>query len=216
MTYKYPNSRILLFAREPVLGQVKTRLQGAIGQQQALRLYRAMLERIAAVLQASNLAAWNLCVSSNPADELFISICDENNITLQAEGELGEKMRTAMACALEKPELDCVIIIGSDCPAMSQGYLESAIEVLNSGKDVVIGPAEDGGYVLLGLKRIIPELFEDIPWGSSSVLEETLARLQKTGASYQLLESLWDVDRPEDISRLEELDPPLCWETGPK
>lgn len=211
MSCKYPNSRILVFAREPVLGQVKTRLQAAIGQEQALLLYKAMLGRIAGTLNTSNLSNWDLYVSSNPSHELFTSICNIKNIYPQVEGDLGQKMSAAIAQTAVQAELESVIIIGSDCPAMSPAYLDSAITALDDGCDVVLGPAEDGGYVLLGLRRTIPELFVEIPWGSSEVLNLTLLRLQELGLSYRLLETLWDVDRPEDLGRLEELDPPLNW-----
>lgn len=215
MPPKYPHSRILVFAREPVLGLVKTRLHGAIGPEGALRLYKAMLTRITDTLAASNLAAWDLCVTSNPSHEMFVTICNKTNIVLQSNGDLGQKMSTAIAHSLAKAEVESVIVIGSDCPAMSQDYLDCAIRGLNDGNDVVIGPAEDGGYVLLGLQRPIPELFEAIPWGSAQVLEHTLQRLQKRGASYQLLEPLWDVDIDKDLLRLQALDPPLDWVDTP-
>lgn len=211
MAPKYPHTRIRVFAREPVLGLVKTRLHSAIGPERALQLYKAMLTRITSTLAASNLAAWDLCVTSGLTHEMFVTICDGKNITLQSEGDLGQKMSTAMAYSLAQAEVENVIVIGSDCPAMSQAYLESAIRGLNDGNDVVIGPAEDGGYVLLGLKRPYPELFEGIPWGSAQVLNLTLQRVQELGASCQLLEPLWDVDRDEDLPRLQELDPPLDW-----
>lgn len=211
MAVKYPHSRILLFAREPLLGQVKTRLQPAMGQEQALLLYEAMLGRIATTLEDSNLAEWALCVTSNPSHETFVSLCNKKNIYLQSGGDLGQKMSAAIAQALAQDEVQSVIVIGSDCPAMSPAYLDAAIAVLDDGSDVVLGPAEDGGYVLLGSRRVIPELFDGIAWGSSEVLNATLRRLERLEISYQLLETLWDVDRPEDLGRLEELDPPLNW-----
>ena len=76
---------------------------------------------------------------------------------------------------------------------------------------MVLGPAEDGGYVLIGMRRVIPAIFEDIPWGSDQVLTRTLEALAADGLSYSLLDRLWDVDRPEDLARLRELDPPFNW-----
>jgi len=211
MTFKYPHSRIAIFAREPVLGQVKTRLAPAIGQAQALHLYKAMLGRTGNTLEACGLAGWDLWVTSNPSHEYFISLCNKKNIILQEGDDLGQKMSAAMGLMLDQSEIDSSIIIGSDCPAISPAYLDTALGLLNEGCDVVLGPAEDGGYVLLGMRRVIPELFEGIGWGSGEVLSDTLQRLQALGISYRLLETLWDVDRAEDLLRLGELSPPLQW-----
>lgn len=211
MMVKYPHSRILLFTREPLLGQVKTRLYPATGHEQALLLYEAMLRRVASMLEDANLADWDLLVTSNPSHKTFISICNKKNIYLQMEGDLGQKMAAATAQALAREEVQSVLVIGSDCPAMGPDYLNAAIAALEEGNDVVLGPADDGGYVLLGLRRVIPELFAGIPWGSSEVLKASLRQLDRLKVPYQLLETLWDVDRAEDLRRLQELDPPLDW-----
>ena len=82
---------------------------------------------------------------------------------------------------------------------------------MGSGSDVVLGPAEDGGYVLVGMRRPIAAVFEGIPWGSGEVVQRTLIALRANDLSYRLLDTLWDVDRPEDLARLELLEPPLNW-----
>jgi len=210
MAVKYPRSRVALFAREPVLGQVKTRLYPAIGASRALSLYRSMLGRIAAIIEASSLAAWDLWVSSNPSHECFISICNIRNIYLQEGEDLGQKMSFSVAQTLARPGIESILIVGTDCPAMSASVIDSALAELDAGIAVVIGPAEDGGYVLLGMRRHIPQLFEGISWGTDVVLQQTLSRLQQLNISYRLLEPLWDVDKPEDLARLKDLDPPLA------
>ena len=209
MTTKHPHSRIILFAREPILGQVKTRLHPAIGQAGALGLYKAMLGRVTETLNSSQLANWELCVTSNMSHKYFITLCNKRDITLQVGTDLGQRMSQAIAGGLGKEQVEKVLIIGSDCPAMSEDYIDSALTALEEGNEVVLGPAEDGGYVLVGMSRQVPEIFEDMPWGSDQVLSQTLQRLEKLGVSYRLLAPLWDVDRPEDLARLSELSPPL-------
>ena len=102
-----------------------------------------------------------------------------------------------------------VILIGADCPSIDQSYIDGALELLAGTKQVVIGPAEDGGYVLLGLSGNFLPLFEDIPWGTDQVLARTLEKLTIQGLDYSVLGERWDVDRAEDLDRLNDLDPPL-------
>jgi glycosyltransferase A (GT-A) superfamily protein (DUF2064 family) len=93
-------------------------------------------------------------------------------------------------------------VIGSDCPALHPGDLRRAARLLAGGCDVVLAPAEDGGYVLIGARRISPRLFSGIDWGSFSVFEQSVARLETLGYRWRALRRLWDVDRPEDLQRL--------------
>lgn len=211
MSLKFPLARIAVFTREPVLGEVKTRLHAAIGARRALHLQRAMTRRIVATVVSSKLAGLDLWVSSKPSHEFFLSLCNKKDIYNQNGDNLGAKMRFTSRQTLARAEVDTLLIIGTDCPAMSHSYLNSALTVLAEGNEVVIGPAEDGGYVLLGLRRHIPQLWDGIAWGTASVLGETLDRLQSIGLKYQLLQPLWDVDRPEDLLRLRQLEPPLIY-----
>ena len=94
---------------------------------------------------------------------------------------------------------------------MSSDYLDRALKCLNDGKALVLGPAEDGGYVLIGMNDKYPGIFEDISWGTNSVLQETIAKAEKIGLDYFCLEPLWDVDRPDDLRRLSELEPVFKW-----
>ncbi|MGB7542815.1 MAG: TIGR04282 family arsenosugar biosynthesis glycosyltransferase, partial [Burkholderiales bacterium] len=115
-------------------------------------------------------------------------------------GDLGERMQRALAAALARSER--AILVGSDIPALSAQYLRDADRSLAGGDDVVLGPAEDGGYVLIGLRRCDPELFREIPWGGPTVLAETRWRIARLGLRSRELPALWDVDRPEDLERL--------------
>ena len=105
-----------------------------------------------------------------------------------------------------------LLIIGSDCPSIDESYLKTALEQLAGGIDVVLGPAEDGGYVLIGLNAANNRLFSDIDWGTDRVLVQTLTRARKLGLSSVCMDVLWDLDRPTDLDRLEELDTPLFWD----
>jgi uncharacterized protein len=208
---QFGTTRIAVFAREPLLGQVKSRLATAIGAEQALAVYQAMLQRTAGLVSASALAGWDLWVTSNPDHKSFLSICNKTNIYIQQGTNLGQRMDYTIAHSLRRKGADSVLIIGTDCPALTPEYLAQAAAALQAGNDVVVGPAVDGGYVLIGARRPIPELFEDILWGSEQVMQQTLAKLHSAKLRYQLLETLWDVDRTEDLAQVALLDPPLLW-----
>jgi len=94
------------------------------------------------------------------------------------------------------------VLIGSDCPALRPSDLRAAARALRDGADAVLVPAEDGGYPLLGLRRVSRQLFDGIPWGRATVLDRTRARLRRLGWRWKELRTLWDVDRPEDVARL--------------
>lgn len=211
LDYIHDNACIAVFAREPVLGEVKTRLISAIGAEAALALYLAMMDRTLQLVRQSGLSRMALWTSSNPAHEYFLSICNRKEIFLQAEGDLGLKMAECAKQTLAQAGTDYVVIIGTDCPALTRDYLSAALAALQAGADVVLGPAVDGGYVLIGLRQPYPELFRDIAWGGPEVLAQTLAKLRAMRLKVTLLPELWDVDTVEDLARLEALWPPLGW-----
>jgi rSAM/selenodomain-associated transferase 1 len=210
----HPRSRIVVFAREPLLGKVKSRLAVEIGAQEALAVYQAMLTRLGQLLNQAQVAAWDLWVTSNCSHKDFVSICNKTNIYLQSGQDLGARMDTAIRQTLQRENVESVVLIGTDCPALTERYLDQALLALESGVDVVLGPAEDGGYVLVGMQRPITAVFEDIPWGTDQVMHRTLETLKAKELTYRLLDTLWDVDRPEDLARLQSLVPPLNWKLG--
>ncbi|MFT7470552.1 MAG: rSAM/selenodomain-associated transferase 1 [Kiritimatiellia bacterium] len=212
---RHPRSRIVVFAREPLLGKVKSRLAIEIGAQEALAVYQAMLARLGQLLTHAQIAAWDLWVTSNCSHKDFVSICNKSNIYLQNGQDLGARMDAAIRHTLQQEDVESVILIGTDCPALTERYLEQALLALESGVDVVLGPAEDGGYVLVGMRRPIAAVFEDIPWGTDQVMHRTLETLSAKELTYKLLDTLWDVDRPEDLARLQLLEPPLSWKLDP-
>ena len=209
--FKFPSARIAVFAREPEIGEVKTRLAAQIGAEAALRLYLAMLRRVVETVEQAALAEFHLWAASDPGHEEFTALCDVQDIRLQQGEDLGSRMHNAAAAELAEDGVECVLIVGSDCPALTLDYLERALDALSAGVEVVLGPARDGGYVLIGLRQVSWELFSGVDWSGPGVLEQTLERVREAGLSHQLLESSWDVDDAEDLPLLEELRPPLPW-----
>lgn len=195
---KYPRASIVLFAREPVAGRVKTRLIPALGETGALSVYLRLLRRQLHVLCSQKLAPATVWVDGDPQATIFAG---SGLPTQQQTGaDLGRRMHNAAAHILGNAS--AVVIIGSDCPGIDSGYLDQALAALASGDDVVLGPALDGGYVLIGLRTSDPELFAGIQWGSNRVLQQTLAKIADIGYQYSLLGPLVDIDRPEDLPLL--------------
>ncbi|HZX16332.1 MAG TPA: TIGR04282 family arsenosugar biosynthesis glycosyltransferase [Pseudomonas sp.] len=192
-----------MLARAPVAGRVKTRLIPALGAQGACDLQQLLLER-ALQLPAHGFSERFLWLDDFPgADLQQLAQCLGWTLVEQPAGDLGERMRRIATLGLA--ESDAVVLIGNDCPALDGDYLQAACGALQE-HSVVIGPAEDGGYVLLGLRSMAASLFSDMPWGTERVFDLTLQRLQQLDWRPALLPALWDVDRPEDLSRLAALN----------
>lgn len=194
---QFPGYRILIFARAPVPGACKTRLIPALGEAGAARLCSVLTRRLLVMLREAAVAPVVLCCTPDDRHPLFVE--SQETCWTQKGHDLGERMFHAARRALA--ESGRVLLVGTDCPALSESYLVDAFEALERA-DVVLGPAEDGGYVLLGLRRVDRELFRGIGWGTASVLEQTLERVASLGWCHELLEPLWDLDRPEDLERL--------------
>lgn len=200
---RHPDTLLLLFAREPVAGRVKTRLQPALGEEGTLRLHEDLIRHMARIVAGSGLCHWRFCVAGDPSHPLFAALTRSGSglPPLAQQGEdLGERMRNAARTALSGHRQ--VILLGADCASVDARYLELAVTELRAGQDIVLGPAEDGGYVLLGLKSGEWPLFEGMPWGSASVVAETRKRLRGTSACWSELPLRWDVDWPVDLARL--------------
>ena len=210
-TFEFPAACIAVFARPPVPGKVKTRLLPALGPQRATALYEAMLHRCLETLGQATLAPLDLWVADNSEHAGLTSFSTVADIHVQTGADLGERMMHTMTEVLSRPRTEAVLFLGTDCPAMDAAYVRMALSALASGIDAVLGPAEDGGYVLLGLGGSHPELFRDIPWGTERVAERTRARIHQLGLSYLELNTMWDVDVADDLPRLAQLDPPLAW-----
>lgn len=196
---------LIVFAREPVPGRVKTRLIPALGPEGAARLYRALLHlalEAAAGVPGVGRELW--CVGAPPDHGVCSGLAERYGLELrhQPAGDLGERMGTALAEALTHSER--AVLIGSDCPEYTPAYLTSAFAALD-GEDVVLGPAADGGYVLIGLRRPAPALFADMPWGTGLVLKRTRTALLGLGWPWAELPTLRDLDEPEDLRAFPDL-----------
>ena len=196
-------SRVAVFARAPVPGKVKSRLVPVLGGEGAAALHRVLVARALEAAIEAGLGPVELWCAPDARDPFFRSCGERFEVSLisQHEGDLGARMRIAFETMLAMSAR--ALLIGSDIPAMTAAYLRAADAALAEGCDAVIGPAEDGGYVLIGLARVAPELFEGIEWGGPGVLQETRSRIARLGWRHRELPVLWDVDRPEDLSRLE-------------
>ena len=193
-----------MFARAPVAGKVKTRLIPTLGGEGAAALHRRLTRRTLTAAVRSKVGPVTLFCSPDTRHGFFRGLKGELSVSLRSQrgADLGERMHHAMAFALSSHT--AALLIGSDCPGIDPGYLRQAAISLNSGDDpVVLGPARDGGYVLIGARRLDRRIFHAVPWGTGQVLEVTRARLRGLGWGWRELAPLEDVDRPQDLARLD-------------
>jgi hypothetical protein len=200
-----PETGLLIFARAPEPGRVKTRLVPLLGEKGAARLHQKLLERTLATAIRSGLQDLVLCCTPSTKIQYFRNQRPEFRLQSQGRGDLGERLYRACARALRRYRY--VIVIGSDCAVLSASDLRAAARALRAGADAVLSPAEDGGYALIGLARARRRLFSGIDWGSDRVLAQTRLRLKRLGWRWKELRTLWDVDRPEDVARLRQIAP---------
>jgi len=202
-----PGINIAILAKAPVAGLSKTRLIPTIGAHAAAVLQERMTERAVATALAAQAGPVTLWCAPDPGHVSFRNLCKLGQLTLrrQADGDIGERMLAAFI-AHDGPTL----LIGSDCPAFTPEHLRAAAQVLRDGKDVVLTPAEDGGYVLIGTHRPRAELFEGMIWSTPSVLTDTRERIAALGLSCVEMPALWDVDTERDLDRLEREVPEIA------
>ena len=201
------STAVLVFTKAPQLGVSKTRLIPALGADEAAAAHEMLALRTLDMTRDLGVAGEGHQVSlwgaaPHPALDLW-SDQFALPLHLQAAGDLGQKMLHGFASALDAGA-DQAVLIGSDCPAMTAEYIRQACAALRAS-DLVLGPAEDGGYVLIGCKQVHAELFANIPWGSDRVLARTLEQAEQLELSVTLLATLWDVDRPEDWARFQRM-----------
>ena len=191
--------RLAVFARRPAAGEVKTRLSPAIPAALALDLYRAMLEDAIAVTTRAGADERFLYWAGTPeARDLALAPAGMRARDQQGR-DLGERLARAFDDLLLAPG-DRAVILGADCPGLDSGTLREAFAAL-AKHDAVLGPARDGGYYLIGLRRRAPDLFRDIEWSTARVLDQTVARAAQAGVTVQRLAALDDLDTPEDLLR---------------
>lgn len=178
-------TKVIVFARAPRAGRVKTRLIPLLGEQGAARLHARLLRRALRTARGARLGAVELWTAERQ----------------QRGADLGERMMHAFAHSLRRAAR--VILIGSDCPVLRPRDLRQAARWLAGGADAVFAPAQDGGYALIALRRVSPRLFQGMAWGGAQVMTQTRERLLALGWRWRELPVVWDVDRPEDYRRLQ-------------
>lgn len=189
-------NHLIIFIKNPVLGTVKTRLAKTIGDEAALKVYKDLMHKCQ-LESLSTHTKRHLYYSRQIIEKDGWSSSDFEK-KLQAEGDLGVKISEAFKSVFL--EGDRVIVIGSDCYDLSAETIEHAFKELEN-VDLVIGPANDGGYYLLGTKRFYPSLFEEIQWSTETVLNETLKQANELNLTVSTLEELVDLDTLEDLEK---------------
>lgn len=198
---QFPAARILIFAKAPFPGQVKTRLLPLLGEDAATRLHSRMVQQTVQRVQASAVAPVQLWCAPTTEEPLFDNLKTTLRVELHRQHgiDLGARMLHAFSAALQSAE--GALVIGTDWPMLESGLLATTLQRLQQGDDAVLGPAEDGGYVLLGLRRVDPHVFANIDWGGAQVLTQTRARLRELKWRCSELPVSWDLDRPADFER---------------
>lgn len=204
-----------IFAKAPVPGLAKTRLIPSLGANReigtvlAARLQRGFIGHSVHTAIQSSLGQVNLWCAPDVSHRRFRSIVRHTAIACHAqpEGDLGQRMQACAQKHFAQKDALPLLIMGTDCPVLAPGHLQAAARVLLS-HDACLIPAEDGGYVLIGLKRWLPEVFERIDWSTARVMAQTRERLQEAGASWHELPTLWDVDEAADWQRMQQLTSP--------
>jgi hypothetical protein len=195
------NNLLMVFAKNPDLGKVKTRLAKTIGEEKALAVYLKLLEHTYAI--ADKAFADKAIFYSDRVEEFDILDYYKFPKFLQKGKDLGERMDRAFGEAFAQG-YGKVVIIGSDCYELTDEIIQHAFDLLDE-KNVVLGPAKDGGYYLLGMNRHYSHLFRDKKWSTPDVLLDTIIDIQKLKLKYALLPTLNDVDEEDDLGPLRDI-----------
>jgi len=193
--------RLIVMLKYPQAGAVKTRLVPALGKRRACELYQSLVRHTLAEVEQFT-AEERVSIQARLAGAPDFDTAREwlggkISFVPQGDGDLGQRMERGLQEAFEEGT-PAVVVIGADCPELGAEHLRAAFRALRS-KDVVLGPAADGGYYLIGIRRFLPDLFRGIEWSSERVLEQTFAALTHTRAECHLLQTLHDIDHPEDL-----------------
>lgn len=186
---------LMIFIKNPVEGEVKTRLGASIGSTNALQIYKKLLTHTREV--ASSVETDRQVWYSSMIDHRDSWNKKKFDKKLQSGSDLGERMSTAFQKAFENG-YEKVVIVGSDCADITSRHITDAFHALNTN-DAVIGPSKDGGYYLLGIRKFSPDIFTGIQWSTREVFEETVSHFEHLGLSYSVLEVLNDIDTIEDL-----------------
>jgi uncharacterized protein len=190
---------VAVLAKAPLAGFAKTRLIPVLGAQGAALLQARLIAHAVASACAAAIGPVTLWVTPDEHHPALETMAAEGAVALrrQRDGDLGARMLAAIDAA-NGPTL----VIGTDCPALTPDHLLATADILRKGSDAVVIPAEDGGYVLIGMRAAQPALFCDMRWSTPSVMAETRRRLERLTIGWQEPFTLWDVDLPADLDRL--------------
>jgi uncharacterized protein len=190
---------IAVLAKAPVAGFAKTRLIPALGAARAARLQAWLIERAVDTACAAGAGPVTVWATPDETHAAFQALHTRRAVALarQPDGDLGARMLAAL-----KASGGPAIVIGTDCPAMMPAHLRMAADALRGGADAVLCPAEDGGYVLIGMRKPVSALFAGMAWSTDGVMAETRRRMRFHKLTWQEPATLWDVDVPEDLPRL--------------
>lgn len=197
----FPDSVLLIFCKAPLVGQVKTRLQPALSAEQAVSVHRQLSQMTLKRAFAQPLCPVILYCAPDALHPFFLECASDYPVALQVQrgGDLGARMQHALSAALS--QYRHALLMGCDCPSLTAAELQQALQALKDGYDAVIAPAEDGGYVLIGLNTAQPNLFTDMPWGTDLVMNATRQRVKQLGLNLFELGLQWDVDTVQDWER---------------
>ncbi len=192
--------QVAVLAKSPIAGLAKTRLIPALGAQGAARLQRQFTYNAVQVAQAAALGSVTLWCAPDAQHRFFRAMARAAGVAclVQPNGDLGQRMHMAFRYHCVRRPL---LLTGTDCPPLRPAHLRQAARALLDGDDAVFFPVEDGGYVLVGLRKPQPALFEDMVWSTSEVMSETRKRARALGLRVREFETLWDVDTPSDLAR---------------
>ncbi|MCD9186007.1 MAG: TIGR04282 family arsenosugar biosynthesis glycosyltransferase [Pyrinomonadaceae bacterium] len=193
----------IIMAKVPRAGNVKTRLQPFLSAEQCVLLSEAFLED--AINKAKGISE-KLIIAFSPADEraYFDKFGDENLILTEQKGsDLGERMCNAFQFALSQNS-DSAVMIGTDSPTFPADYIEQAFEFLELETDAVLGKTADGGFYLIGLRKLNKEIFENVAWSSGKTFEQTYRNIMKSDLHLREVPSWFDVDEKDDLLKLDE------------
>jgi len=190
---------IAVLAKAPVAGFAKTRLIPVLGAEGAAQLQQKLIARAITTACAAAVGPVTLWATPDERHPAFQAFAARSDVALasQCAGDLGARMLAAIVAAA-----GAVLVIGTDCPALTAWHLRSAADILRQRTDTVVLPAEDGGYVLIGMRVPQGALFTDMPWSTPEVMSETRRRMRQLGLTSQEPLTLWDVDLPDDLERL--------------
>lgn len=193
--------QLQIFSKAPRPGMVKSRLQPRLSAEQAARLQQKMSAWMVSQAVASALGEVVLYAAPDCSDPTFVQLKQQFEIELkpQSDGDIGARMLSALKQGLSR--FDAVLLMGGDCPQLDSAALKAVVQQLEQ-HEVVLVPAEDGGYVLVAMRRLVAEIFSGVDWSTPQVMRQTRVILQENRVSWHALPPLCDIDRPEDLDAL--------------